>query len=755
VGIERLPRALSVGLLIGACAPTKSASTPGTQGSLERTSSMPQSRPANRLAREKSPYLLQHAHNPVDWYPWGEEAFEKARRENKPIFLSVGYSTCHWCHVMERESFENEIIGKFLSEHFVPVKVDREERPDVDRVYMAFVQASTGSGGWPMSVWLTPDLKPFYGGTYFAPVSAYGRPGFLDLLKRIEELWRTKSADLQQSAARALDVLREQTQVSAPESAPAEAPVSDAMLRRGFDAFDRSFDGRHGGFGGAPKFPRPSTLFFLLRYAQREKNERATQMATLTLEQMARGGMYDQLGGGFHRYSVDAVWHVPHFEKMLYDQGQLAAAYAEAFQATGKPLFATTLRGICDYVMRDLTSPDGAFFSAEDADSADPDAASQPADGHGVEKREGAFYVFTHEELSRIAGADAAAFGLRFGVEESGNASDPHGELTGRNVLFLAREISEVATRLSISEREATDAIARASAKALAERARRPRPHLDDKVLTAWNGLMISGLAKAAAALDEPRYGEAAARAARFIEARMFDSKSGELRRRYRDGEVGLRAHADDYAYFVQGLLDLYAWNFDARWIDLASKLHATMDRLFRDSRGVYYSSAEGDASILIRMQEDYDGAEPSPSSIAAHNALVLAELTGDDELRKRAEETVTAFRTRLSQIPAAVPQMLATLDAMLASAQHIGIAGDPSREDTRALLRAVRGRFLPNAHILLADGGEAQTAMAKRLPFVAGMKPVGGKAAAYVCVNRACRLPTTDPREIEKLFPR
>ncbi len=735
----------SSALLLSALLPIGLARTtaqePAKPMNPSRSESHPASRPANRLAKEKSPYLLQHAHNPVDWYPWGEEAFAKARAEDKPIFLSIGYSTCHWCHVMERESFEDEAVGRYLSEHFVCIKVDREERPDIDRVYMAYVQAATGSGGWPMSVWLTPDLKPFHGGTYFAPTSQFGRPGFLPLLKRITELWRDSRADLVASAEKATGFLRQQGALAA----PTEGALGEETLREGARYFAQVYDAKLGGYGNAPKFPRPSCFLFLMRHAARAKDADALESVEHTLREMARGGIHDHLGGGFHRYSVDAEWHVPHFEKMLYDQGQLAVAYAEAWQSTKDPLFAATLRSLCDYVLRDLTAPEGAFWSAEDADSLS-------ADG---EKREGAFYVFTKEEVDAIAGDDAAAFSLRYGVEDGGNASDPHGELIGQNVLHVRRDAPEIAERLGIDAEETARRIASAEKALLAARNARPRPHLDDKILVGWNGLMISGLAAAARVLEEPRFAEAAVRAARYIEERMLNAKTMTLSRRARDGAIGLRAHADDYAYFAQGCLDLYGATLDPHWIDLAARLHTKQDALFRDeATGAYFSSAEGDPSILVRLVEDYDGAEPAPGSVAARNALRLAELTGEDALRARGEETILAFGERLRRFPAALPQMLVALDALLATPQHVVIAGDAESGDTRAMLRAVASRFLPNATLLLVDGAGRQAWLGERLPFVANMKPIGGNATAYVCVNRACRLPVNELTELEKLLP-
>ncbi|MFN0205022.1 MAG: thioredoxin domain-containing protein [Planctomycetota bacterium] len=719
-------------------------------------------RPANHLAREKSPYLLQHVYNPVDWYPWGNEAFEKAKKEDKPIFLSIGYSTCHWCHVMERESFENDKIAEYLKQHFVSIKVDREERPDVDRFYMAYVQAVTGSGGWPMTVFLTPELKPFYGGTYFPPFSKYGRPGFMDLLTGVATAWKDKRATLTESAAKAVESMQAQVKIEKTESIKLDA----SPLDKGYEWFARSYDEKLGGFGGAPKFPRPSTLLFLLRYHYRNQGNAkssagaALEIATNTLRQMARGGMHDQLGGGFHRYSVDARWHVPHFEKMLYDQGQLAVAYAEGYKITKDEYFAETLRGICDYVLRDLTSPQGAFFSAEDADSVAPGSEVSINTGHPETvpissppaKREGAFYVFTNKEITTLLGGAAPAFSLRYGVEESGNADDPHGELTGTNVFFLEREIGEVARRLGIPREEAEKNIEFGKKKLLDERNKRPRPHLDDKILASWNGYMISGLAHAAAALHEPKYTKAAERAAAFMEANMYNKKTGELWRRHRDGDTALRGQCDDYANLISGLLDLYQVTFNTHYIEFASTLQRKQDELFYDSsQGAWYSSPAGDASILLRMIEDYDGAEPSPSAVSIRNCLRLAELTGSEEFKNRAETVLNTFAGRMLQIPAAIPQMLASLELYLSPPQHVVLAGDHQQSNLDEMIREFHSRFLPNATLIVLDTEAAQSYFSKTLPFTTNMKTPPGKATAYVCVNRACKLPVTNVADLIK----
>src|SRR5436305_9441237 len=512
----------------------------------------------NRLAGEQSPYLLQHAHNPVDWFPWGTEGFEKARRENKPIFLSIGYSTCHWCHVMERESFESDRIAELLNREYVPIKVDREERPDVDRIYMTFVQATTGGGGWPMSVWLTPDLQPFFGGTYFPPENRYGHPGFASILTQIADAWHTQRDQILESARDVVTELQKRVAVEPGRASTVDASVLDS----GYYVFRRTFDSHTGGFGGAPKFPRPSVFEFLLRYYARTKNKEALDMTLLTLREMAKGGMHDQLGGGFHRYSVDERWFVPHFEKMLYDQGQLATSYLEAFQITGELQYADVARDIFEYVLRDMTGPEGGFYSAEDADSAiDPEEPNV--------KGEGAFYIWTAEEIREIVPAPAADWFLyRYGVAEGGNvANDPHNEFTNRNILYEAVSMADTATQFRQLEEVVADGIADARQKLFGGRAKRVRPHLDDKSLTAWNGLMISALALGGAVLDEPRYTQAACRAADFLIERMYDQSTGVLLRRYRQGDAAIPGFLDDYALFAQALLDLYEATFELRYL--------------------------------------------------------------------------------------------------------------------------------------------------------------------------------------------
>jgi uncharacterized protein YyaL (SSP411 family) len=674
---------------------------------------------SNALIREKSPYLLQHAHNPVDWNAWGEDAFRQARERDLPIFLSVGYSTCHWCHVMERESFENPEIAELLNRSFVPVKVDREERPDVDRVYMAFVQATTGSGGWPMSVFLTPDLKPFFGGTYWPPEARYGHPGFRQVIERVAEAWRRDRAAILESSR---DVLAQLAQ--AVEAASGAAAPDESVLEAGFTAFRRGFDPRHGGFGGAPKFPRPAVLGFLLRYAARTGNAEAREMVAATLDAMARGGIRDHLGGGFHRYSVDERWHVPHFEKMLYDQAQLAVAYLEGFQVCGDPRYAAVARGILDYVLRDMTDPGGGFYSAEDADS---------------EGREGAFYLWSQDEIQAALGPAAAQrFSRRYGIQEHGNVpDDPHSEFVGRNILYEADS--------------AVDA-AGPEEQLLEVRSRRPRPHRDDKILTAWNGLMISAFAKGAQVLDDRRYRDAARAAAEFLLSRLYDGANATLLRRYRDGEAAIPGFLDDYAFFVQGLLDLYETVFDTRYLDLAEELTDTQLARFEDAGGGgFYTTHAGASGPAPRMKDDYDGAEPSGNSIAILNLLRLSALLGRPSYRQAAEKALRWFAPFLAAAPEAAPQMLAALSSSATPPRQIVVLGDQDAEDTRALLRAIDGSFQPNRALLLVDGDATRRFFSAGWPAIAAMQRVKGAATAYLCENHVCRLPVTDPRELAR----
>ncbi|MEY2489156.1 MAG: hypothetical protein QOC70_1098 [Verrucomicrobiota bacterium] len=713
----------------------------------------------NRLAREKSPYLLQHAHNPVDWLPWGEEAFAKARRENKPIFLSIGYSTCHWCHVMAHESFESAEVAAIMNREFVNIKVDREERPDVDRVYMTFVQATTGGGGWPMSVWLTPELKPFVGGTYFPPEDRYGQPGFSKVLERIAAAWKQDHEKIAEQGTKIIAALAQA------ESGGGEATrLGAATLEAAYQQIARSYDAHEGGFGGPPKFPRPVTLNFLFRIYARDapaalsagavRGKHALEMNLFTLRKMAAGGMHDHLGGGFHRYSVDAFWHVPHFEKMLYDQAQLAVAYLEAFQITREPLFEEIARDTLDYVRRDMSAKEGGFFSAEDADSL---PAASGTDQSRLQKSEGAFYVWSKQEVDAALGSSAEIFNFHYGVQPDGNvppAADPHAEFTGKSILIELQTIAETAQHFKKEETKVREILAESRATLLALRAKRPRPHLDDKIITGWNGLMISAYARGAQVLDDPGYLDAATRAATFVRAQLYDASRKVLVRNYREGRSEVEGFADDYAFVVQGLLDLYEASFDVRWLRFAIELQETQDRLFFDEeRGGYFSGTGKDPSILLRMKEDNDSAEPAASSVGALNLLRLAQLRNEVGWYEQAEKTIDAFSPQISHFASAMPQMLVALNLSLSKPAQIVIAGKVDSKETRALLKEVHQHFLPNKVLLLADSGEGRRYLEEKLEALGTMKPIGGKSVAYFCENFVCQAPVTDPSALRKLL--
>jgi len=714
---------------------------------------------SNLLAFEKSPYLLQHADNPVNWHPWGELAFAKARAESKPIFVSVGYSTCHWCHVMAHESFENEAIARVLNEHFVPVKVDREERPDVDRIYMLFVQATTGGGGWPMSVWLTPELEPFYGGTYFPPTARWGRPGFREILEEIARLWREDPEKVRRSAAHVTAQMKEFSTSRGAGRLPA-AGIGIEALERAVAEFREAFDPEHGGFGRAPKFPRPSELFFLMREFARRGETAACDMALATLRAMARGGIHDHLGGGFHRYSVDETWHVPHFEKMLYDQAQLALAYVEAWQVTHEPEFARVAAGILRYTSRDLGRAGGGFYSAEDADSVPADRAGR-ANAHPAE---GAFYAWTEAEFQQVLGDDAEIAKLRFGVRPDGNvASDPQGEFKGKNVLYLARSLDETAAAVGRSRDDVAARLDAATRLLFEARAGRPRPGRDDKVIVAWNGLAIAAFARASRLPPDAfrptpsasrlplEWLRAARSGAEFIRSTMWDDARGRLLRRHRDGEAAIEAYADDFACLVFGLLELFQADGDPGWLEWAVALQRRQDELFEDkSDGGWFSTTGRDPSVLLRLKEDYDGAEPAASSVSAWNLLTLARIDSREDLAARLERTFGAFGHQLIQTPRAMPMMLAALCAWFAPAQEVVIVGPEEREDTRQMKETVASRYLPFA-VTVPLSPENREALARQMPFVTPMTMRGGQATVYVCRDFACSQPTTDPVEVVK----
>ncbi len=696
-------------------------------------------RTPNRLIREKSPYLLQHALNPVDWYPWGEEAFAKAQREDKPIFLSIGYSTCHWCHVMERESFENDAVAELLNRWFVPVKVDREERPDVDRLYMTALQAMGLGGGWPLNAFLTPDREPFYGGTYFPPESRHGRPGMTEVLPRIHEVWSGQRAELVTQGSRLLNaieaaVAHRGTLGAGPSASP--AAIADRMVDC-YRALERSHDPEQGGFGTAPKFPSVANLNFLFRHWSQAPGPRAKAlaMAFSQLDAMRAGGIHDHLGGGFHRYATDAAWLVPHFEKMLYDQAQLAWAYLDGHVIAGSAgdssdpvrarAYAETARGILTYVLRDLTSPEGGFYSAEDADS---------------EGEEGRFYVWTHDAIDAALGADAALFRARYGVEARGNFEH------GTSILHEARGIDEVASGAGLSPEAAAHRLDAARARLLELRGARVRPHRDDKILTAWNGLMISAFARGARFLDDAGYAAAAARAATFIWERLRDAGTGALARRWREGEAALAGQLDDYANLAAGFIDLYQATFDPVWLERAGLLTEQMiARFWDDTDGGFFDSPAGDPHLAFRMKDDFDGAELAGNSVAAGVLYTLAVLSDREEWRRRADRLFAHYTARLAEHPVAMPQMLVAMDLASQPPRHIVLAGRVGADDLNAMIAEFHGRFLPRDVLLVVSEGDARDRLAEVAPFVAPLVSRDAKATAYVCLDYACQLPVTD----------
>jgi uncharacterized protein YyaL (SSP411 family) len=703
------------------------SSTPGrTPGTDQRH--------VNRLIHEKSPYLLQHAHNPVDWYPWGPEAFERARQEDKPVFLSIGYSTCHWCHVMERESFEDPEVARLMNQAFISIKVDREERPDIDSIYMHVCQMVTGSGGWPLTIIMTPDKKPFFAATYIPKEDRFGQVGLLRLIPRIQALWHSRREDLLRAADQIAAGLRE---VSA--GTPGSG-LDESTLRTGAAQLAHLFDAEHGGFGHAPKFPTAQNLLFLLRVWKRYGDAHPLSMVEQTLVAMRRGGIYDQLGFGFHRYSTDARWLVPHFEKMLYDQAMLALAYTEAWQATGKAAYARTVREILEYVLRDMTSPEGAFYSAEDADS---------------EGREGKFYLWTEEEIRQVLDPAEAALALAaFGVTPEGNFAEPGvPSPSGENILHAAKTPAELAAEHHLPEREIELRLEAVRQKLFTHRERRVHPHKDDKVLTDWNGLMIAALARAAQVMEEPRYGEAAERAAAFILNRLR-LPGGRLLHRYREGEAAIPASLDDYAFFIFGLIELYEATFQPRHLATALELNRVLLEHFWDAQGGgCYFTADDAEELLVRPKEIYDGAVPSGNSIEMLNLLRLARLTGDPALETKAAELARAFSKTVCEAPAAYTQLLVALDFALGPAYEVVIAGDPQSPDTQAMLAALRHAFIPNHVVLLRPSDPAEPEITRLAPYTKDQVAISGKAAAYVCQNFRCQLPTSDVNQMLELL--
>ncbi|MBI3601342.1 MAG: thioredoxin domain-containing protein [Candidatus Omnitrophica bacterium] len=699
---------------------------------------------ANRLIHEKSPYLLQHAYNPVDWYSWQQEAFDKAKKEDKPIFLSIGYSTCHWCHVMEEESYSDLRIAKILNDNFIAIKVDREERPDIDSIYMQAVEAMTGSGGWPLNVFLTPDLKPFYGGTYFPPTSRWGQPGLDTVLIEIAQKWKTQKGSILRQA---MDLKSGRTSTEGiPMTASSFSPMTHTLnqdtLKNAYEQLRSNFDNQNGGFGGAIKFPSSHMLSFLLRYWNRSHDPQALAMVEKTLHAMADGGIHDQIGGGFHRYSTDSFWRVPHFEKMLYDQAMLSMTYLEAYQATGKKEYVDVVRDILDYVLRDMTSSEGAFYSAEDADSQDERG----------QKREGTFYLWTANEISDVLSKeDAVVFDYYFGVEPGGNM---RGDFGDKNILYVAHSIEETARQFGKSVEEIQNILQQAKAKLLAQRTQRTRPFRDDKVLTDWNGLMITSFASAAQVLDEPRYAQAAQKAADFLLAKMKRS-DGRLMHRWRKGESAIGGFLDDYAFFTQGLLAAYEATFNPQYLQQAKFLVDEMIRLFGDKiAGGFFLRANDEQALIGRTKDAYDGAIPSGNSVAAMILGKLGRLMMEKRYEIQARATVDAFSAQVELYPSGFTYMLAALDYLLGPSREIVIAGDQNDPHTQAMVHEIHQHFMPNKVICLHPVGQQQArAIEALVPFIKDQKLMGGKSTAYVCSHYVCKLPVNDVKKLQPML--
>ena len=684
----------------------------------------------NHLADEKSPYLLQHADNPVDWYPWGEEAFEKARKEDKPIFLSIGYSTCHWCHVMEHESFEDSVVAALMNDAFIAIKVDREERPDIDNVYMSVCQMMTGSGGWPLTIIMTPDKKPFFAGTYIPKQSRYGRIGMMELIPRIKQAWISQRGELLNSADKVIDQLERST-----DYAPG-GELGESTLHSAYRQFEQSFDKRNAGFGNSPKFPTPHNFLFLLRYWKRTGKPEALEMVEKTLQAMRRGGIYDHAGFGFHRYSTDARWLVPHFEKMLYDQAMLGMAYTEAYQATGKKEYEKTAREIFTYVLRDMTDPGGGFYSAEDADS---------------EGEEGKFYFWSVEEIGEILNDEEAKLIIKlYNVQQGGNFKDQaSGRKTGESILHLTGTWAEEASRLKISETVLRTKAESALKRLFDVREKRIHPYKDDKILTDWNGLLIAAFAKASRAFDEPEYARAAGRSVEFI-LENLRQEDGRLLHRFRDGQAAIAGNLEDYAFLIWGLIELYQATFDIRHLQTALQLNNDLTNHFWDhENGGFYFTPDDGEELLVRQKEIYDGAIPSGNSVAAYNGIRLSRMTGNSSYEEIASRINRLFSGNVGRSPSAFTLLLTALDFGVGPSYEVVIVGNEKSPETKEMILALFGSFLPNKVVILRPVDESMSGIADIAPFVRNQTTIDGRTTAYVCRNYTCNLPTTNIQQM------
>lgn len=679
----------------------------------------------NKLIHETSPYLLQHAHNPVNWYPWGDEALKLAKKENKPIFLSIGYSACHWCHVMEEESFENEPIAELMNAHFVCIKVDREERPDLDEIYMTAVQVMTGSGGWPLSVWLTPELEPFYGGTYFPPEDRWGRTGFPNVLQQLADLWQNQPGKILQSGGQLKDYLRQINQVQSSES-----EVNMDVWHTAFREAQSRFDEKFGGFGNAPKFPQAMELSFLLRYYFHTGKKDALNIVEKSLRAMAMGGIYDQLGGGFHRYATDAKWLVPHFEKMLYDNALLAKTYLEAYQLTGENYYANIARETLNYVLREMTSPEGVFYSSQDADS---------------EGEEGKFYVWQSDEIENLLGPHHSnVFDEYFGVTAQGNWE-------GKNILHVSIEERDILHKYQLDSREFMELVTKSKHKLLRIRDKRIAPATDDKILTSWNGLMISAMCKGFQVLRDEKYLDSAKKAVAFLIDKMYIESN--LLRTYRNSKSHLSGYLSDYANFVAALLDMYESSFELEYLKKAIELNnLTLQKFWDENTGGFFFTPSGHEHLIVRTRNPYDNAVPGGNSVAVHNLFRLSEFTDDNSLKEKAAKTTKLFTAQMKKSPSAFSYLLSSLDYLWGTPKQIVISGEKKSKPVAEMVASIHSKFLPNKVLALTEpkGGDDELL---NLPLFIGKSAQSSTAKIYVCENYACQSPFNSTEEFEKYY--
>jgi uncharacterized protein YyaL (SSP411 family) len=692
----------------------------------------------NRLADSQSPYLLQHALNPVDWYPWSEEAFKKAEEEDKPVFLSIGYSTCHWCHVMERESFEDDEVAKLMNDTFISIKVDREERPDIDSIYMTVCQMITGSGGWPMTIIMTPDKKPFFAGTYFPRDNRYGRLGMIELIPKIKEIWQNKRNDVLKSADEISGVLNSSAGISNGEM------LDKKIFDKAFDEFLARYDEINGGFSTAPKFPTPHNFLFLLRYWKGTGNNKALEMVEKTLIEMRKGGIYDHIGFGFCRYSTDRQWLVPHFEKMLYDQAQLAIAYTELFQVTGNEHYGKTVFEILEYVSRNMTSPEGGFYSAEDADS------------EGVE---GKFYLWTDKEIQQVLDKEEYELAVKvFNIGKTGNPAggtgfhEAHGGKSDSNILHMTKSVQKIAEDIKINEDELNNRIEKIREKLFKIREKRIHPFKDDKILTDWNGLMISAYSKSAQVFSHPPFTQAAEKAAILILNRVKDD-NGRLLHRYRNGTAGINANIDDYAFLIAGLIDLYETTFNPYYLEEALSLNEDMIEHFGDKdNGAFFFTANDSEKLLTRQKEIYDGAIPSGNSAAMLNLLRLGKITGKTEYENKAFQIVKTFSNIINKSPSAFTQFLVAMDFLIGPSSEIVLSQEEHSPMTETMLKVIRENFIPNKIVLLVSSREKDK-INQIAPFTKDYTGLNGKPTVYVCRNYVCNLPVTEVERLREML--